>query len=244
MTETAKLYALPASHPCACVEQAMRMKGMTWDRVDLIPVVHKPIQRLLFGQPTVPGLQLDGERVVGSRRILRRLDDLRPEPPLYPSERRAEVEELERWGDEVLQDLARRIIWAAARHAPDSIVSYSEGSNLPVPPSMTRATAPVIVRASAYFNDANDESARADLADLPEQLDKVDAAIADGVLGGDPPNAADLQIASAIRLLLTMGDIRPLVDGRPCAQLARRLFPDYPGEMPAGTLPAARSMSE
>jgi glutathione S-transferase len=244
MTETAKLYALPASHPCACVERAMRVKGMSWDRVDLIPVLHKPVQRLLFGQPTVPGLQLDGERIVGSRRILRRLDEIRPDPPLYPSEKRAEVEELERWGDEVLQGLARRLTWATARHAPGYIVSYSEGSNLPVPAPMTRASAPLIVRASAYFNEANDESAQRDLADLPGHLDKVDAAIADGVLGGDPPNAADLQIASAVRLLLTLGDVRPLVEGRPCAELARRLFPDYPGDVPAGTLPAARSMSE
>jgi glutathione S-transferase len=243
MTETAKLYALPGSHPCASVEGAMRLKGMSWDRVDLIPVLHKPVQKLLFGQPTVPGLQLDGERIVGSRRILRRLDDLRPEPPLYPPESRAEVEELERWGDEVLQDLARRLTWASLRHAPEHTMSYSEGSNLPVPDPMARASAPLIVRLSAAFNDANDDSARRDLADLPGHLDKVDAAIGDGLLGGDPPNAADLQIAPAVRLLLTLGDVRPLVEGRPCEQLARRLFPDYPGEVPAGALPA-RSMSE
>ena len=42
---------------------------------------------------------------------------------------------------------------------------------------------------------------RADLAALPGLLDQVDAYIADGVLGGDQPNAADLQIAPTIRLL-------------------------------------------
>jgi glutathione S-transferase len=217
----------------------MRLKGMSWDRVDLIPVLHKPVQKLLFGQPTVPGLQLDGERIVGSRRILRRLDDLRPSPPLYPAERRAEVEELERWGDEVLQDVARRLSWAALRHAPEHTMSYAEGSDLPVPASMAKASAPLMVRAAAFGNGANDGSARRDLADLPGHLDKIDGATADGLLGGDPPNAADLQIGSAVRLLLTVGDVRPLVEGRPCAELARRLFPEYPGEVPAGTLPAA-----
>jgi glutathione S-transferase len=241
MTETPKLYALPGSHPCACVEQAMRLKGMSWERVDLIPVLHKPVQKLLFGQATVPGLQLDGERIVGSRRIARRLDDLRPDPPLFPAdpERRVAVEELERWGDEVLQQAARRLTWAALRHAPELSVSYTEGSNMPVPAPMAKATSPLIVRLAAAGNGANDESARRDLADLPGHLDRVDGAIADGVLGGDPPNAADLQIASSVRLLLTLGDMRPLVEGRPCAELAVRLFPRYAGEAPAGLLPAA-----
>ena len=35
---------------------------------------------------------------------------------------------------------------------------------------------------------------RADIAALPGQLDRVDGWIADGLIGGDEPNAADLQI--------------------------------------------------
>ena len=53
----------------------------------------------------------------------------------------------------------------------------------------------------ALKNKARDESARADLAALPGQLDRIDAWIADGLLGGEQPNAADLQIGSTIRLL-------------------------------------------
>jgi len=51
--------------------------------------------------------------------------------------------------------------------------------------------------------------------------------------------AADLQIASTVRLVLTLADARPLIEGRPCAELARRLFPDADGEMPVGSLPQA-----
>ena len=250
--ERAKLYALPGSHPCACVEEALRMKGIECDRVDLIPVMHKPVQKLRFGEPTVPGLQLDGERIVGSRRITRRLDQLRPEPPLFPAdpEKRAAVEELERWGDEVLQELGRRLSWATLRHAPEHSLSYSADSDLPVPAPVAKATAPLMVRTAAALNGADDDSARRDLAELPGHLDRIDAAIADGTLGGDPPNAADLQIASGLRLMLTLGDVRPLIEGRPCAELAERLFPRYAGTVPAGILPvagagaSARSMSE
>ncbi len=50
---------------------------------------------------------------------------------------------------------------------------------------------------------------------LPAQLEHIDAWIADGVLGGEQPNAADLQIGSSIRLLMTVADVRPLIEGHP-----------------------------
>jgi glutathione S-transferase len=73
---------------------------------------------------------------------------------------------------------------------------------------------------------------------LPSHLDRVDGWIARGVLGGEAINAADLQIASSLRLLLTVGDVAPLIDARPAGELARRVFGVYPGGVPAGTLPA------
>jgi glutathione S-transferase len=89
----------------------------------------------------------------------------------------------------------------------------------------------------AFKNKARDESARADIAALPSQLDRIDAWIAEGLLGGEQPNAADLQIGSTIRLLLTIADVRPLIAGRPAARLTR-YFPPMAGEVPAGVLPA------
>ena len=41
------------------------------------------------------------------------------------------------------------------------------------------------------------------------------------------------------RLLLTVGDVRPLIEGRPAEQVARRFFDDRPGLIPAGAFPAA-----
>jgi hypothetical protein len=77
-----------------------------------------------------------------------------------------------------------------------------------------------------------------DLAGLPAKLDHVDALAAEGVLGGEEPNAADFQIGATLRVLLTVGDLRPLLEGRPGEQLARRWFPDYAGDVPAGAFPA------
>jgi glutathione S-transferase len=56
------------------------------------------------------------------------------------------------------------------------------------------------------------------------------------VLGGERPNAANLQIGSSIRLLMTIGDVRPLIEGRPAERLTRWFEPQV-GEVPAGTLP-------
>ena len=235
MAAETTLYVVPASHPCACVERALELKGIPFRRVDLLPVLHKALQRARFGQGTVPGIRFaDGEKVVGSRAILRALDVRAPEPALLPPEpaARARVLEAEAWGDEVLQPLGRRVSWAALRRSPAAMPSYSEGASLPVPMRLAALSAGPVAFAETRINKASDSAARADLHALPGHLDKVDGWIADGVLGGARPNAADLQIGSGLRLLLTFEDIAPLIDARPAGELAAGQFPGLPGPDP------------
>ena len=118
------------------------------------------------------------------------------------------------------------------------MVSYSEHSRLPLPAPAIRAIAPAVAFMGARLNRTDAGVARGDLQALPGQLDKIDAWIADGTIGDlERPNAADLQLVSTVRLMMTLADVRPLIDGRPCAELAMALFPDADGEMPAGSLP-------
>src|SRR5437588_8859482 len=94
----ARLHVIATSHPCACVEAALAAKGLDYRRVELVELLHRPVQRLRYGHPTVPGLTFaDGENVIGSVAILRRIDELVPEPPLYPGDgdARARVESAE-----------------------------------------------------------------------------------------------------------------------------------------------------
>ncbi|HEX5853327.1 MAG TPA: glutathione S-transferase N-terminal domain-containing protein [Solirubrobacteraceae bacterium] len=239
-TGTLKLYALPGSHPCAAVEVAMQMKSIPYKRVDLLPMTQILAGPPLYGGTTVPGIRGDGERLVGSRAIMRRLDELVAEPPLLPAPgdpTYARILELERWGDEVLQSVPRRLIDAAFLRDPSTMESYAGDAKLPLPRPLLRPALPLTARLMAIRNKARDENARADLLALPSQLDRIDAWIADGLLGGEAPNAADLQIGSAIRLMMSIGDVRPLIDGRPCAALAG-YFPPLAGAVPAGVLPA------
>jgi glutathione S-transferase len=239
--QPAKLYAIPASHPCAAVEAALRIKGVDYERVELIPVAAKLVQWRRFGAPTVPGVVFgDGERVVGSRRIVRALEHRAPEPHLLPldARERREVEEAEKWGDQVLQPLARRLVWASLKRAPGRVTAYSEGARLPVPAPLARLSAPLVAQAAARLNGASDGEVRADLINLELHLDRADRWIELGTIGGEAPNAGDLQIGSGLRLMQTLADVAPRIDERPCGRLARRVFPEYPGSVPAGTLPA------
>jgi len=150
------------------------------------------------------------------------------------------VLEAERWGDEVLQPAVRRIVWSALKRRPGAIPSYQQASQLPrLPRPVVRLVAPGVIAIERAMNGAADEAVRADLRALPGQLDRIDEWILGGVLGGaKEPNAADLQIASSVRLLSTIADARALLASRPCEALAMALFADYPGEVPAGSLPA------
>lgn len=118
---------------------------------------------------------------------------------------------------------SRRIIDAAFLRNPAAMESYAGDAKLPLPRAMLRPALPMTAKVMAIKNKARDENARADLLALPRQLDRIDGWIGEGLLGGEQVNAADLQIGSSIRLLMSIGDVRPLIDGRPAASLTRSL---------------------
>ena len=230
----AKLYVIPASHPSRTAMLMLERKGIPFKRVDLMPVISKGVLKAQrFPGVTVPALKIDGRRVQGSMEIARELDHVQPDPALFPSdpEQRRKVEEAEAWGDP-FQHKPRQIIWWALKRNRKPMASYSEGARLGVPVGLAVKTGGPIVSLSARFNEANDESVRSDLAELPEDLDRIDTWIKEGVIGGPEPNAADFQIAPSLRLAMTLDDLRPYIESRPCGELAKRIDPDFPGRMP------------
>jgi glutathione S-transferase len=231
------LHLLPPSHPCATVEAALRLKGLEYERVELQAGPHVEEMARIYGEgrTTVPGALIGDEPVHGSNAILERLEQLAPEPALYPADRGGAVTEAARWGDDELQDLGRRLSWGALHFRPEALGTFAGGEPLD-PPGTDFAMR--YVRASWKYHRITAEVLAADLAGLPEKLDHVDALVADGVLGGEAPNAADLQIGATLSVLLTLGDVRPLIEGRPAEQVARRNFDDRPGFVPAGAFPA------
>lgn len=236
----ARLYVIPASHPSIAVQLMLEHKGIDYKRTDLMPVVSKAALRAVgFPGVTVPALKIEGDKVQGSRQIARELERLQPAPPLFPDDpqKRTAVEEAERFGDEELQHPIRQLLWWGFKHDKEPLRSYSEGAKLGVPIGLAVKTGGPLIALSARFNEASDENARAALEKLPGLLDRVDAWIEAGVLNGEQLNAADFQIAPSLGLAMTLDDLRPAIESRPAAELARRLVPNYPGRMPP-VLPA------
>lgn len=237
----ARLYVIPASHPSIAAELMLTHKGIACKRTDLMPVISKLALRALgFSSNTVPAMKIDGRKVQGSREISRELERLQPEPELFPADpgSRAAVEEAERFGDEELQHPIRQLLWWTIKKDKAPLRSYSEGAHLGIPIGLALKTAGPIVALSSRFNEASDENVRRDLAGLPKLLDRIDAWIAEGVLNGEQLNAADFQIAPSLGLAMTMDDLRPFIEDRPCGALAKRVVPNYPGRTPPILPPA------
>lgn len=233
------LHVLPPSHPCMTARAALRFKGLDYERVDLPIGQQMDAMEALYGEgnTTVPGLLVDGEPVHGSTAILARLEEIKPDPPLYPEAIAAQIREAERWGDEVFQDLGRRLPWGALYFRPEAL-GILAGQTEPLDPAGTDY-AMRFIRGTWKYHRLTAVVLAADLAGLPEKLDHIDALIAAGTLGNDQPNAADLQIGATLRVLLSVEDLHPLLLDRPAIALAERFFPrDSIGGIPAGAYPA------
>jgi glutathione S-transferase len=224
----AKLFGVPGSGPSLSAELMLQHKGISYRRVNLVPGLHR--RRLPakgFPGHTVPALLLNGRRVQTSRAIARALDDLVPSPPLFPADLvlRADVEEAERFGDEVLQPSTRRMIIWATTQDPDSVTPHPANGRIRVPRNAW-LRGRVMPRAFQMWG-ITDEVVRRDFESMPLMLDKLDGYIADEVLNGPDLTAADYEIAPLIGALIGICDLGSDIGARPVAELADRVLPQW-----------------
>lgn len=229
----AKLYSLHVSHPALAARAMLEHKGIEHRVVNLVPGMQPLLRAVGFPGYTVPALIIDGRRIQGSRTISRALDEIRPDPPLFPAdpEARSRVEDAERWGEQVLQSVPRRIFrWALAHDygvrrwlAVD--VARTPGGAVMARPSLQ-------AKAFARAAGADDAAVRRDIAELPEHLAEVERLREEGVIGGEQPNAADFQIASCLRSIAKLGDLEPYVASHPAIAWSATVVPELPGPAP------------
>jgi glutathione S-transferase len=246
-----KLYVIPGSHACRSAMLMLEHKRAPYRRVDIVTLLHPLVVRLhgfdaggqtraaggrrTFGLRlgdrlgTVPALAANGDRISTNHGIARFLDERIPEPPLFPAdpEQRAAVEEAERWANETLQMEARRILGAAVVRDPEAFGRSTGDGRLGYllyrRATTRRLIAPRILRQVFASGSADDREL---LAELASMLDRIDAWIAEGVLGGTELNAADFMVAPSLALILYRPDVRPVFEGRPALELVDRLLPE------------------
>jgi glutathione S-transferase len=225
----ATLIGLPGSHPSLAAELMLRHKGIPYTRYDLPNMSHRAILPLLgYRSTTAPVMRLDGRRVTKTRRITRALDALQPTPPLVTGEA---MERAEAWADDTLQETVRRLTrWGVVRDPP-AMASFLEGARPPV--TALAPALPILRPVVGMQMRVPDATAQACAQALPAALDRVDALIADGVIGGEQPNAADFQVATSVRLAMCLDQLREGIAARPAGAHALRICPDYPGRVGA-----------
>ena len=265
--DSATLYVIPGSHACRAAMLMLEHKGVPFRRVELMTGMH-PLAVRALGFPghrepirtvdgrthrwlamldragTVPALRYGSVRVQANIPIARFLDELRPEPPLLPADaRRDEVLAAERWGDEVLQMAARRIVLGAASRDIGELRSRGGEGRLGALLAGSLAMRIASSRTAGFTFRANADGEARQLAALPAMMDKVDAWIAAGVLDGAELNAADFMIAPSLALLSYRRDLADEIAGRPLGHLVDRLLPDPAAAASAldpGPVPACR----
>ena len=164
------LHRYAASHPCHAVQAALRFKGLDYEADDIVPGTRLDELQGYYGDgnTTLPGMLIDGEAVHTSVAIMRRLEQLVPDPPLYPPERGDAVRAAEEWGDGELQDLGRRLPWGVLRFRPQAIGLLSGGGELD--PAGIDAALDYTFRAWRYHRISTARLAE-DVANLPILLD-------------------------------------------------------------------------
>jgi glutathione S-transferase len=220
------------------VRLELEAKGLEYKPIWLLPGLHPALLKTRgFRGATVPAIKIEGRKLQRSLVISRALEELEPDPPLFPSdpEKRLQVEEAERWGDEVLQNVPRRIVRWLSVHRPETREMIAREIGVPLPKFAAWINAPS-ARYMANKVDSDEEIQNA-IALVPEVLDHADELIAKGVIGGGEPNAADFQIATSVRALLSIRDLDSVTQGHPAADLAMRLVPEFGNDFPAGLLP-------
>ena len=223
-----KLYVRPGSHPCAAVERALELKGDRLRARRAAAARAAAIRRAAVRRRDRAGhAHRDGEQLVGlAARSCAASTSSCPSRALLPADpaARARVLEAERWGDEVLQPIARRILSPALSGAPAARWRATpRARKLPLPaPRPAAHGAPPLTRAAMRARTGPPTTPCAPTcARCPATSTASTAGSPTGCSAASRPRTPPTcRSAPTVRLLMTIGDVRPLIDGRP-ARTAR-----------------------
>jgi glutathione S-transferase len=118
-----RVWVIPFSTNVERVALALGHKGVEAEPVAVDPDDRAQLERL-SGQDLVPVADFDGEIVVDSPRILRRIEELHPDPPLWPAgpAERAEMDVFIDWFNRVWKVAPNAVAAELEKRPPDQFV--------------------------------------------------------------------------------------------------------------------------
>jgi glutathione S-transferase len=223
-----KLLVISGSHAARTGMLMMEHKGLDYETREIPTGSQRTLRFRGFPGGTVPALVWDdGRRVQTNVEIARFLDEVKPDPPLFPAdpERRAKVEEIERWVDDELQMDARRVVLAGALGWPGTLIDCGDDGRMGPLLWKHRWSRRLGVRLPQTVFKVNRDAECKLLDRLPAHLDRIDAWIEEGVLNGEELTAADYAVAANLALLTYRSDLAPEIERRPLGRLVDRVLP-------------------
>ncbi|MGZ9113729.1 MAG: glutathione S-transferase family protein [Brevundimonas sp.] len=208
-----QLYDWAPSPFCIKVRAILAWKGLAFDRIQMTPEIIADVRRRGRVGKT-PALDIDGEMVVDSTDIAERLEVLKPEPSILPSDprERALCRALEDWADEAIyfNALYQHWIEPAGRAQTEAYFVSQPGAAAMFEPVLRQTEAQLAGQGTGRKSD--DHVRR----DLERQLDSAEELLSPGPwLLGARPTVADFALMGQLTYLSHAPATARLREGRP-----------------------------
>lgn len=195
------LWQFRASHFNEKARWALDWKGIRHERRSLLPGPHAPVVMWLTGQKSVPVLQIDGQTIPDSTRIIAELEQRQAAPALYPSDdaARRRALDLEEYFDDEIGIHLRRFVFNAVLPDADFTAALMTPEFGTLTKTIYRALFPLTRVVMRLDMGINAEAAVRSQARVDAALDRLEREIQpSGYLVGDDFTVADLTAAALL----------------------------------------------
>jgi glutathione S-transferase len=199
--ETPELYQFCFSHFNEKARWALDYKGIPHVRHSLLPGPHARTAKKISGQSAVPILKIGDSVVPGSAQIIGRLEEVYPDPPLYPGDvqQQRRALEIQDWFDRKVGPQIRCALFHALSQDVGYFSKIFSSRQSPVVRTAYRWFFPAVVHLIKRDMKINDISAARGREATQAALDFVERNSRDtGYLVGNSFSVADLAAASLL----------------------------------------------
>jgi glutathione S-transferase len=199
------LHCFRSSHFNEKAHWGLNRKRLDYTVIEHWPGPHMPVMKALSGQPSTPVLVIDGRVVAGSTEILRVLDEIAPDDPLFPEdpEEQARCLEMVRWLDDEVGPAVRLALFQELLPDLDGVARTFVRAPWGWRERLYRQALPmirVVMKRSMKINASNAVAARQTIRSALDRIAR-EGGPDGGYLVGDRFTVADLTAAALLSIL-------------------------------------------